>query len=88
MATKLTALGAPIALLVLVLVLMANGGSFAAPPTEGADIGATGGTRYGADAMARLKDANGDFVGMVRFEKEGEEQIEVRAWVKNVAPAG
>jgi superoxide dismutase, Cu-Zn family len=82
MATKLTALGAPIALLVLVLVLMANGGSFAAPPTT-----TKGASSDGADAIARLKDANGNFVGVVRFEKEGEE-VEVRAWVKNVAPAG
>jgi superoxide dismutase, Cu-Zn family len=83
MATKLSALGAPIALLVLVLVLMANGGSFAAPPTT-----TKGASSDGADAIARLKDVNGNFVGMVRFEKEGEEHIEVRAWVKNVAPAG
>jgi Cu-Zn family superoxide dismutase len=87
-ATKLSALGVPIALLVLVLVLVASGGSPAAPPAEGDGVGATGGTRHGADAIARLKDANGNFVGVVRFEKEGEEEVEVKARVKNVAPAG
>ena len=89
-ATKLSAFGIPIALLVLVLVLVASGGSPAAPPTttEGDSVGAMGPSGDGADAIAYLKDANRKFVGVVRFEKEGEEQIEVRAWVRNVAPAG
>ena len=77
MATKLTALGVPIALLVLVLVLMASGGG----------ARATGGSGDGPDAVARLKDAQGNFVGVVRFESEGDE-VEVKAKVKGVAPAG
>jgi Cu-Zn family superoxide dismutase len=87
-ATKLTAtMGVPVALLVLMLVLVASGGFPAAPPAEGDGVGATGGTRHGADAIARLKDANGNRVGVVRFEKEGEE-VEVKARLKNVEPAG
>ncbi len=89
MVTKLAALGVPIALLVLVLVLVASGGSPAAPPpTDEADggVGATGGTRHGADAIARLKDAEGNFVGVVRFRYEGDE-VEVEADLKNVEPA-
>ncbi len=84
-ATKLAALGVPIALLVLV----ASGGSPAAPPpTDEVDggVGATGGTRHEADAIARLKDAEGNFVGVVRFRYEGDE-VEVEADVKNVEPA-
>jgi superoxide dismutase, Cu-Zn family len=92
MATKLSALGVPIALLVLVLVLVANGGSSAAPPPEADDDGAAeaGGTRAGgtgADAIARLKDAAGTPVGVVRFERE-EGVVEVKASVRNVEPAG
>ena len=84
MATKLTALGVPIALLVLVLVLVASGGSPAAPPPTADDgVGATGGSWHGADAIARLKDAEGNFVGVVRFESEGN-VVEVEADVKNV----
>ena len=88
-ATKLAALGVPIALLVLVLVLVASGGSPAAPPpTDEVDggVGATGGTRHEADAVARLKDAEGNFVGVVRFRYEGDE-VEVEADLKNVEPA-
>ena len=87
-ATKLTALGVPIGLLVLVLVLVASGGSPAAPPAEG-DAGggaARGSWWHGADATARLKDAEGNFVGVVRFRYEGDE-VEVEADVKNVEPA-
>ena len=87
MATKLTALGAPIALLVLVLVLVANGGSSAAPPNGVGGEGATEAGGTGADAIARLKDVNGKLVGVVRFERE-EGQVEVKARVRNVAPAG
>jgi Cu-Zn family superoxide dismutase len=85
MATKLTALGVPIALLVLVLlVLVASGVSPAGElPTEDDGVRATGGTRHGADAIARLKDAEGNFIGVVRFESEGDE-VEVEADVKNV----
>ena len=87
MATKLTALGAPIALLVLVLVLVANGGSSAAPPNGVGGEGATEAGGTGADAIARLKDVNGKLVGVVRFERE-EGQVEVKARVRSVAPAG
>jgi Cu-Zn family superoxide dismutase len=87
MATKLTALGVPIALLALVLVLVASGGSPAAPPTEGGGVGATGGTGYGADAIAYLKDAEGNSVGVVRFEQE-ENEVEVKARVRGVETAG
>lgn len=87
MATKLTALGIPIVLLALVLVLMASGGSTAAPPTEGDGADAKRGSWHGVDAKARLKDVNGNPVGVVRFEREGNE-VEVEARVKAVAPAG
>src|SRR3712207_2498846 len=87
MATKLTTLGAPIALLVLVLVLVAGGGSSAVPPAEGEGTteGATKGPR--AAAIARLKDADGNRVGVVRLIKVGDE-VEVRARVRGVTPAG
>jgi Cu-Zn family superoxide dismutase len=88
MATKLTALGVPIALLVLMLVLVASsGGSPAAPPTEDNSVGATGDSGYGGDAIAHLKDAEGNFVGVVRFEQE-ENEVEVKARVRGVEPAG
>ncbi len=86
-ATKLTALGVPVALLVLVLVLVASGGSPAAPqPADGDGAGAAWGSWDRADAKARLKDAEGNFVGVVRFRYEGDE-VEVEADVKNVEPA-
>jgi superoxide dismutase, Cu-Zn family len=85
--TKLPALGVPIALLALVLVLVASGQSPATPPAEGGDVGATGGTGHGADAIARLKDAEGNPVGVVRFEQE-ENEVEVKARVRGVEPAG
>jgi Cu-Zn family superoxide dismutase len=88
MATKLiTAVGVPVALLVLVLVLLATGGAPAAPPAEEGGAETRGGTWGGTDAVARLKDAEGNFVGVVRFESEGDE-VEVEADVKNVEPAG
>ena len=87
MATKLTALGVPIALLVLMLVLMANGGSSAAPPPEVGVGGAAEAGGSGADAIARLKDVDGNRVGVVRFVRE-EGQVEVKARVRDVAPAG
>ena len=89
MATKLSALGAPIALLALVLVLMANGGSSAAPSTEvgGGGVGeGSGAGGAGADAIARLMDKNGNLVGVVRFVRE-EGVVEVKARVRNVEPA-
>ena len=88
MVTKLSALGAPIALLALVLVLVATGGgSSAAPPPEvGVDAAAEAGGS-GADAIARLKDVDGNRVGVVRFVRE-EGVVEVKARVSNVHPAG
>jgi superoxide dismutase, Cu-Zn family len=84
MATKLiTALGVPIALLALVLVLLAVGGSPAAPPAQEGGAEARWGSWGGADAVARLKDAKGNFVGVVRFRYEGD-AVEVEADVKNV----
>jgi Cu-Zn family superoxide dismutase len=85
MTTKLiTALGVPIALLALVLVLLASAGSPAAPPAEGGGAGTSkGGTGNGADAVARLKDAQGNFVGVVRFRFE-RDAVEVEADVRNV----
>ena len=84
MVTKLTALGVPIALLVLALVFVAVGGSPAAPPTEGADATRGGGDR--ADAVATLKDAEGDSVGLVRFDARRGGRVGVEAEVNNVAP--
>jgi superoxide dismutase, Cu-Zn family len=83
MGAKLTALGVPIALLVLVLVIVASAGSPAAPPTADDRAGATGGAGDRADAVARLKNAQGDFLGVVRFRYEGDE-VEVEADVENV----
>jgi superoxide dismutase, Cu-Zn family len=84
MATKLvTALVAPLALLALVLILLATGGAPAAPPTQEGDAAPRGGSGDGADAVARLKDAKGDFVGVVRFRYEGDE-VDVEADAKNV----
>jgi Cu-Zn family superoxide dismutase len=90
MATKLSALGAPIALLALVLVLMANGGSSAAPSTDVGSGGtgeASGAGGDEADAIARLKDVDGNRVGVVRFMRD-EGVVEVKARVSNVKPAG
>ena len=85
MVTKLTALGVPIALLVLALVFVAVGGSPAAPPAaEGADAARGGGDR--ADAVANLKDSEGDSVGVVRFDARRGGRVEVEAQVNNVAP--
>jgi superoxide dismutase, Cu-Zn family len=83
MGAKLTALGVRIALLVLVLVIVASAGSPAAPPTADDRAGATGGAGDRADAVARLKNAQGDFLGLVRFRYEGDE-VEVEADVENV----
>ena len=85
MVTKLTALGVPIALLVSALVFVAVGGSPAAPPAEGADASRGGGDR--ADAVAALKNKDGDSVGVVRFDARGGGRVVgVEAEVNNVAP--
>jgi Cu-Zn family superoxide dismutase len=88
MATKLiiavvAALVAPLALLALALVVLASLGGPAASPAEEGGAATRGGTWGGADAVARLKDAEGDFVGLVRFHYEGNE-VEVEADVRNV----
>jgi Cu-Zn family superoxide dismutase len=89
MVTKLTALGVPVALLALALVFVAVGGSPAAPPTDevdGADAARGGGNR--ADAVATLKDAGGNSVGVVRFDaRRGGRVVGVEAEVNDVAPA-
>src|SRR5918998_5416662 len=86
MVTKLTALGMPVALLVLALVFVAVGGPPAAPPAaDGADAVRGGGDR--ADAVATLKDAEGGSVGVVRFDARGGGRVVgVEAEVSNVAP--
>jgi superoxide dismutase, Cu-Zn family len=84
MATRLIAtLGVPAALLALVLVLLANAGSPAAPLAEEGGAETRGRDRDRPDAVARLKDADGNFVGVVRFRYEGDE-VEVEADVKNI----
>jgi Cu-Zn family superoxide dismutase len=88
MVRKLIALGVPVALLALALVFVAVGGSPAAPPNEGvddADAARGGGGR--ADAVATLKDAEGNPVGVVRFDARGGGGVGVEAEVTNVAPA-
>jgi superoxide dismutase, Cu-Zn family len=88
MVTKLTALGVPVALLALALVFVAVGGSPAAPPADdvgGADAARGGGGR--ADAVATLKDAEGDSVGVVRFDARRGGRVGVEAEVNDVAPA-
>jgi Cu-Zn family superoxide dismutase len=87
MVTKLTALGVPIALLVLALVFVAVGGSPAAPPTEVDSAGAARGGGDRADAVARLKDTEGNPVGAVRFDARRGGRVGVEAEVSNVAPA-
>jgi Cu-Zn family superoxide dismutase len=83
MVTKLTASGALIALL---LVLMVGAVSPAAPHT-GDEASATANTRDDTDATASLKDVDGNVVGVVRFDaRRG--RVGVEAEVKNVAPAG
>jgi superoxide dismutase, Cu-Zn family len=86
MVTRLTALGVPVALLALALVFVAVGGSPAAPP-EGDSADATRGGGDRADAVATLKDAEGDSVGVVRFDARRGGRVEVEAEVNNVAPA-
>jgi len=51
--------------LIALLVLVAGDGSLAVPPTK-VMVPVPRGAREGADAIARLKDANGDFVRVVR----------------------
>lgn len=86
MATKLTALGASLALLVAALVFVAVGGSPAAPPADEVEGAARdGGDR--ADAVAPLKDAEGDPVGVVRFDARRGGGVAVEAEANDVAPA-
>jgi superoxide dismutase, Cu-Zn family len=86
MATKLTAFGALIALLLLALMISAV--SPAAPPTtsENTDATTTARTRDRADARATLQDVEGNVVGVVRFYAHRGGRVEVEAEVNNVEP--
>jgi superoxide dismutase, Cu-Zn family len=74
---SLGALGALVALVALVVVPMMSVGS--APGSR---------TEREADATARMKDADGDFVGVVRFEAKKGDKVEVQAEVNDVVPRG
>ena len=74
MSGKLALLGALVALLVLSMMSV---------------VGAAAGSRSSsADATARLKDVEGDFVGWVRFEAQKGGVVEVKAEVDGVKPPG
>jgi Cu-Zn family superoxide dismutase len=75
--TSLGALGVLLALLALLVVPMIGVGSAASSRTE-VDDGAT----------VRLKDVDGDSVGVVRFESLKGGKVEVRAEVNGVVPRG
>ena len=74
---SLGALGALVALVTLVVVPMMSLGSAPGSRTESE-----------ADATARMKDADGDFVGVVRFEAKKGDKVEVQAEVNDVMPRG
>jgi Cu-Zn family superoxide dismutase len=74
---SLGALGALVALVALVVVPMMGVGS--APGSR---------TEREADATARMKDVDGDFVGVVRFEAKKGDKVEVQAEVNGVVPRG
>ena len=74
MSGKLALLGALVALLVVSMMSV---------------VGAAAGSRSSsADATARLKDVEGDFVGWVRFEAPEGGVVEVEAKVDGVKPPG
>jgi Cu-Zn family superoxide dismutase len=74
MSGKLALLGALVALLVVSMMSV---------------VGAAAGSRSSnADAAARLKDVEGDFVGWVRFEAQEGGVVEVEAKVDGVKPPG
>src|SRR3712207_3529113 len=74
MSGKLALLGALVALLVVSMMSV---------------VGAAAGSRSSsADAMVRLKDVQGDFVGWVRFEAQRGGVVEVEAKVDGVKPPG
>jgi superoxide dismutase, Cu-Zn family len=74
MSGKLALLGALVALLVVSMMSV---------------VGAAAGSRSSsADATARLKDVEGDFVGWVRFEAQEGGVVEVEAKVGGVKPPG
>jgi superoxide dismutase, Cu-Zn family len=76
---SLGALGALVALAALLVMvpMMSVGGSAPSSRTE-RDAGAT----------ARMKDVEGDFVGVVRLEAKKGEKVEVQAEVNGVVPRG
>jgi Cu-Zn family superoxide dismutase len=74
---SLGALGALVALIALLMVPMISVGSAPSSRTE-RDVGAT----------ARMKDVDGDFVGVVRFEAKKGGKVEVQAKVNDVVPRG
>jgi Cu-Zn family superoxide dismutase len=79
---SLGALGALLALLALLVVPMIGVGSAAGSSRSEGDGDATG------DATARMKDVDGDSVGVVRFESQKGGKVEVRAEVNGVVPRG
>jgi Cu-Zn family superoxide dismutase len=74
MSGKLALLGALVALLVVSMMSVVGA--------------ATGSRSSSADATARLKDVEGDFVGWVRFEAQEGGVVEVEAKVDGVKPPG
>ena len=74
---SLGALGALVALVALVVVPMMSVGS-----------GPSSRNERDAGASARMKDVDGDFVGVVRLEAKKGEKVEVQAKVNDVVPRG
>jgi superoxide dismutase, Cu-Zn family len=74
---SLGALGALVALVALVVVPMMSVGSGPGSRSE-----------RDAAATARMKDADGDFVGWVRLETKKGDKVEVEAKVNDVVPRG
>ena len=74
---SLGALGALVALVALLVVPMMNVGS--APGSR---------TEKGEGATARMKDVDGDFVGVIRLEAKKGGKVEVQARVNGVVPRG
>ncbi len=87
MATKLTALGVPSRCWCWCWCWWQAAALLPRQPAKAIVPVPRGGAWAGADAVALLKDVEGNSVGVVRFEYEGDE-VGVKARVKGVAPAG
>src|SRR5918994_5170802 len=75
---SLGALGALVALVALLVVV----------PMMSIGSGPSSRTEKDAGATARMKDVDGDFVGVVRLEAKKGDKVEVQAKVNDVVPGG